>query len=198
MTPGRDGRPAEPPQRTRRELVDRVVADRGVHLRERWHLHEVEVVEKTDPGDAGDHVGPTGEERPSVAADDDDDVGERHAVPLSPAGAGRNITPPIAGARTSGGLTFPANGAYRTFVHDCPTTTVGGVDDDDGGRRGVRGSSCSPPSTWPTFRVPFTRPSTTGSRVTPRRRPRRRPAVGGAAGRLVAPRRHPALRSRRP
>ena len=81
VSEGGDGRPAEPPERPRRQLVDRVVAGRRLHLREGGHLHEVEVVEEPDPGDAHDHVEPPRGERPTGAADDDDHVGERHLDP---------------------------------------------------------------------------------------------------------------------
>ena len=55
-----DRRPTEPPQRLARHLVDgdvaspSLVAERG----ERRHLHEVEVVQQADPGDAGEDVEP--------------------------------------------------------------------------------------------------------------------------------------------
>ena len=117
-----DGRPAEPPEGTRRQLVDGVVAGRRLHLREGGHLHEVEVVEEPDPGDAHDHVEPPRGERPSGAADDDDHVGQRHAVPLSPAACGAQHNTgggtghgPLADDRRSSPLTNGANRAYRAF-----------------------------------------------------------------------------------
>ena len=61
-----DGRPAEPPQGLAGDLVDRDVAGAGLVAErgERRHLHEVEVVQQTDPGDAGQDVEPA---EPEVA-----------------------------------------------------------------------------------------------------------------------------------
>ena len=49
--------PPEPPQRAPRELVERVVARRRIHLRVRGRLHEVEEPQQTHPHDRDDHVG---------------------------------------------------------------------------------------------------------------------------------------------
>ena len=56
--------------RAPRELVEGVVAGGGLHLGERRHLHEVEVVEQADPHDPDDHVRPSGRERATAPADD--------------------------------------------------------------------------------------------------------------------------------
>ena len=93
------------------------------------------------------------------------------------------------------GLTFPANRCISCLCHDCPTTTVGGGrDDDDGGRRGCGDRHAHRHRSR--ARVPGSAhaPRRLARGHAARRRARRRPALGGAAGRLVAPRRHPGLR----
>ena len=60
--PGEHRAPAEPEQRARRDVFADACAARaalvGRGSRERRNLHEVEVVEQPDPGDAREHVQP--------------------------------------------------------------------------------------------------------------------------------------------
>src|SRR5213078_4771874 len=74
----REGRaPTEPPQRARHELLRRAALGRGVRLRHERPLNEVEVVEETDPGDAGEEMNPAEQKL-------DSRVGEqRHRAPPS-------------------------------------------------------------------------------------------------------------------
>ncbi len=87
--------------------------------RERRHLHEVEVVEQADPGDAHDHVGPPGDERPAVAADDVQSIGDDHdhppASPLSDEQRAQASTGRRTGARTSPARSIRPVLAFRSF-----------------------------------------------------------------------------------
>ena len=60
--------PAEPPERARQELLLGPDPYRRLRLGEERDLHEIEVVEKTDPGDAREEVNPSQQEKPPVSA----------------------------------------------------------------------------------------------------------------------------------
>lgn len=88
---GADCRPAEPPQRLAGHLVDgdeaSLAADLlvrlGFELTERRHLHEVEVVQQTDPGDAGQDVQPAEPEAAkAVCTEETVVICEHYSVPL--------------------------------------------------------------------------------------------------------------------
>ena len=76
----RHGGPPEPPERPGCQLVDGVVPGRRLHLGERRHLHEVEVVEEADPRDPDDHVRPAGGEGPTVPTDDVQRIRNNHDI----------------------------------------------------------------------------------------------------------------------
>src|SRR6266540_36546 len=84
--------PAEPPQRPGHELLSRDALGRGVGLGEKRALHEVEIVEETDPGDAGEEMHPAEQELHSGFGKDGrpkrNQAGGRRAAGTRPGGAG--------------------------------------------------------------------------------------------------------------
>ena len=95
--------PAEPPERSRHELLRRDAPGRRVRLGEERTLHEVEVVEETDPRDAGKEVNPAQQELDARIGEERHRVPPVRATPARPATASGRYRAPNrkqAGRRT--------------------------------------------------------------------------------------------------